>query len=101
MKLKVHAIYDEKSEAYLQPFFVLTNAEAIRIFQGELVSETSLICQHPQDFTLYQLAEYDNNSGEITNKKIDLGNGINYKKKAVEQIENNDSQMKLELVKEN
>lgn len=59
MILKVYTVYDSKAEAYLQPFFSQSKGVAIRSFQEAVRDEKSNISKYPEDFTLFELGEYD------------------------------------------
>ncbi|AXH76019.1 MAG: nonstructural protein [Microviridae sp.] len=57
MKLLVFTVYDSAVSAYLQPFFARTSGEAIRSFSD--ACREGPFAQHPMDFTLMLLGEYD------------------------------------------
>lgn len=65
MKLVICAVFDEKAQVFATPYFMENEAVAKRIFQGETVNNQSVIGNHPGDFSLYKMGEYDNVSGEI------------------------------------
>jgi len=50
---RIYSVHDSKSEAYLNPFYSRTKAEAIRAFQTECNNETSPFHLYPTDFTPY------------------------------------------------
>lgn len=82
MKLNVYSIYDSAATAYTQPFFMHNDGLAVRAFQGNVNTTDSNINLNPDQFTLFQIGTYDDNSGElisITPKS--LGNGLQYKEK--------------------
>ncbi len=55
----VYTVYDIKVKAYLQPFFLDTDAQAIRTF-GDLINDsTHQFGRHPEDYTLFKLCEFD------------------------------------------
>lgn len=62
-RLKVVAIYDSKAEAFLRPQMVRTRGEAIRILSDTVNKEDSLLHKHPGDFTLFEVAEFDERTG--------------------------------------
>jgi len=65
MKYKVFAIYDGAVEAYLNPFHLRSVAEAIRSVQ-DLVNDPKMrFHQHAADYTLYEVAEYDDCKGQF------------------------------------
>lgn len=81
MMLKVFTIYDCKAEAYNQPFFMSTKAQAIRAFQDEVNNPQSLISKHPGDYTLFEIGEYDDSTATLTchDAKINLGVALEMK----------------------
>lgn len=69
MLLKVFSIYDSATEAYNQPFFMLTKAEAIRAFTNMALDDNSNINKHSADYHLYYLGDYDNATGYVDQSK--------------------------------
>jgi len=65
MIMKVYSIYDSKVEAYMQPFFMQTKGQAIRALTDSLMDEKSQYAKHPQDFTLFELSDYDDSEGKF------------------------------------
>lgn len=80
--VKVFTVYDSKVETYLQPFQARTKGEAIRSFADAVMDQKSQISQHPEDFTLFEIATYDDTTGVYTSldAKISLGCAIEFKK---------------------
>lgn len=62
MITNVYSIYDSKSETYSKPFHMHNDAIAIRSATDLLKSQNSEIANHPEDFTLFLLGEWDDNS---------------------------------------
>ena len=81
-KLKVFCVYDSKVQAFMQPFFLRSNGEAIRSFADIANDPQSNVCRHPEDFSLMLLGEYDDETGSFTNEKAptNLGLASSYKK---------------------
>ena len=75
MKHKVFTVYDAKIEAYMSPFLMATKAQAIRTFGDTVNDEKNQRNKHPEDYTLFEIGEYDDNSGNYTmlSAKISLG----------------------------
>jgi len=80
MKTKVFAIYDSKIKAFMQPFFMLHQGQAIRGFQQLIQDKKTNVGQYPADFTLMQIGEFDEESGRLESleAKVDLGNALQY-----------------------
>lgn len=68
MKLVIVAVRDLKAEAYGRPIFVNAIGQAIRSFQDEVnrPDQQNEMNRHPEDFSLWHLGEYDDQSGLIT-----------------------------------
>lgn len=79
MELKAFSIYDVKAEAFNQPFFMLTEGEAIRGFQAELNNNDSMMRQYPHDYTLYMIGRFDNKDGKLTTELKDLGTAASHR----------------------
>jgi hypothetical protein len=60
MIYKIFSVYDSAAEAYLQPFFMPTKGEALRGFSEVVNDKNHQFGRHPDDYTLFELGEYDN-----------------------------------------
>lgn len=60
---KVFVVYDSKVEAYLKPMHFKTKGEAIRAVSNALEDEKTMFHKYPEDFTLFEVAEYDELTG--------------------------------------
>lgn len=67
MKFQVFAIYDEKAEAFMTPFYAPAIGMAVRNFQDQVNQAGSIIATHPSDFSIYHLGTFDNTSLEREN----------------------------------
>lgn len=67
MKLKVLAVRDRAVDAFAQPMFVPHIGSAIRSFGDEINNnrEGNPLYAHPDDYDLYDLGEYDDQTGRI------------------------------------
>ncbi len=73
------SVHDSKAEAYLPPWATPNPGMARRVFQDALTDPKHGFCQHPEDFTLFHIADWDEQTGElipVTNKS--LGNGVDF-----------------------
>ncbi len=69
MKQKIFTVLDSKAMAYLPPFFLPNEAVAKRIF-GDMVTDiTHQFGKHPEDFSMYYLGEFDDQSSIISEAK--------------------------------
>lgn len=81
MKSKIFCVYDSKVEAYLNPFYMATKGQAIRAITDTLADDNHQFSRHPEDFTLFELGEYDDSTGCMVmhDSKISLGNMLEFK----------------------
>lgn len=62
-KMKVFTIYDLKAGVHGRPFFLQSTGVAMRIFADMVNDREELVCRHPEDFILYDLGEFDEDTG--------------------------------------
>ena len=83
MLQKLYYIYDSKSESYTAPTVNPARGQAIRSFADAVNSkdQPSVLSQHPADFTLFEIGDFDPHSGVITlyDAKISVANGLDVK----------------------
>lgn len=63
MQLKAFSIRDAKSEVFNTPFFQKTHGEAERTFRQLVTNSESMPGKYPEDYDLYYLGEYDDQTG--------------------------------------
>lgn len=68
MKTKMFAVYDAKAKMFAVPFFMQTLGMALRAFQDITGDPNTMIARHPEDFTLYEIGEYDDSTAEVVAK---------------------------------
>ena len=56
---KIYTVFDHKAEAYLPPFYMQTKGTAIRSFTESCNDHTTTFHKYPEDFTLFELGEFD------------------------------------------
>ncbi len=66
MIIHLYTVYDQKAEAYLPPFTAQTIGVAIRMFDEMVNTKDHSFNKYPEDFTLFALGEYDDNTAIIT-----------------------------------
>lgn len=62
---KMFAVYDLKAVAYLQPFFSCNPGSAVRAFGDAVRDGKSPLSIHPEDYQLFELGTFDDNSGVL------------------------------------
>lgn len=63
MHLKAFSIRDQKGEIFHTPFFKKTHGEAERDFAQLVKDGQSTISKFPEDFDLYYVGDYDDQTG--------------------------------------
>jgi hypothetical protein len=68
MKLTLCTVKDRAADAYGRPMFVPSTGIAIRSFSDEInrQSEDNQMYNHSDDFDLYELGQFDDNTGLFT-----------------------------------
>lgn len=72
MKTVLVAVRDQKTVNFTQPVAVASRAAAVRSWGDQLNDPNNANqdqAKHPEDFSLWFLGEYDDNTGEITPAK--------------------------------
>lgn len=65
MKTQAFTIRDSKSEVFNSPWFAKTIGEAQRMFRELTLDSKSTINKYPEDFDLYHVGTYDDNTGKF------------------------------------
>ena len=80
---KVYIVYDSKSETYTAPSIHPARGQAIRSFADAVndKGQGSVLSTHPEDFTLFEIGEYDIKTGAFTlyDAKASVANGLDVK----------------------
>lgn len=63
---KVVSIYDLKACVFHRPICAVNTGAAMRDFGDATKDEKSILCTHPEDFQLYEIGEFDDNTGLVT-----------------------------------
>lgn len=63
MRLNVYTIFDSASQAYMRPFFMQSDGQALRSFTDIAQDADHDIGKHPEDYSLYRIGTYDDAKG--------------------------------------
>lgn len=77
---QIFAIYDNKAQAFMQPFYATNVGLALRIFADNVANPESIMHKHPNDFVIYQVGSFDDQTGEMINNEqnVNLGMAIDF-----------------------
>lgn len=64
--LVMFSIWDSKAEAYMQPFFAMNVAVAVRMWQEACQDEGSQFWRHSEDYTLFRVGSFDQAKGTVS-----------------------------------
>lgn len=64
--LRAYSIFDKKSTSFNTPFFGLNDEVAMRSFDDLIRDKRTLVGQHPEDFGLFYIGLFEQESGELT-----------------------------------
>lgn len=67
MLIKVFAILDTKTGIYSHPIFLPTVGAMMRAWVDHANDPRSSICKHPEDYTLFCIGDYDDQTGKFIN----------------------------------
>lgn len=82
------SVYDSKAESWSFPAQADNKASAIRMF-GDLVRDgRTLVGQHPEDFGLWIVGEFDTETGTILTQMSHLANGNDFAKVPADEVRN-------------
>lgn len=89
MRVKVYSIYDCKTEAYLQPIYAQSKGAVIRSFSEAVNDPKTNFAKYPEDFTLFELGDWDDLNAEFILHKtpISIGKAIEFKTQNVAKVE--------------
>jgi len=91
---KIFSIHDAAAKAYLAPFFLPEEQQAIRGFTGAVNDIEHAFGKWPKDYTLMVLGSFDDEKGTINTLQTQkpLGNGLSFV-----QNKHDENQIKLPL----
>lgn len=76
MKQKIFSVYDSKVNSYLNPFFTNHAGNALRDFERVANDIQTQVGQFPADFTLFEIGEFDTETGVISNYEAKKSLGL-------------------------
>ena len=62
----IYTVYDIKAQVFMNPMFTFNHEAAIRTFTDCVNQQDHAFYQHPEDYQLFFLGTYDQDTGKIT-----------------------------------
>ncbi|QXP08260.1 MAG: nonstructural protein [Arizlama microvirus] len=80
MKIQIFSVYDSKTKVYGQPNFLLNKGTALRAWQEAANDKQSNIGKYPADFTMFNIGEWDDETGTLTMHMVkeNLGSALEF-----------------------
>lgn len=80
MKLKMFSVFDAKASAFITPFFLPESGMAVRSFADCINQDGHAFNAHPEDYTLFELGNFDSKTSEVMvlDTPKSLGIGVEY-----------------------
>ena len=80
MNHNIYSVFDSKAEMYTLPFYQTNDSMALRLFSDWCNNPEHTFGKHPEDYTLFKIGYYEDNTGSITQDKIEsITNGLQTK----------------------
>ena len=70
MNLEIFSIFDDKARTFATPFFMQNDQMALRAFNDLVSDPNTTIARNPDDYKLYSVGTFDDQTGFITKKEI-------------------------------
>lgn len=105
MKKQMYAIYDSVAMVFLNPVSLTNDGDAVRWFAGIVNNkeEKSNITNHPEQFSIHRLLDYNDKTGHFEYSDADVDRGgatANYPKLLITGVECQQEQERKFTVKE-
>lgn len=65
MKINLYSVFDTASKLYARPFFLQSDAQAVRALTDVVADGEHEIGKHPEDYILFRIGMFDEEKGEL------------------------------------
>lgn len=88
-KLLLFSVYDSKADAFAAPFTMRSKGEALRGWMDVCNDKTTQMYKYPEDFSLMEIGEFDELTGEISKPlaPMNLGLAASFKRYGHEEMD--------------
>ena len=76
MNKGIYAIYDNKADTWMDPFYALNDATAKRTFADATNDERSMFNKHPTDFEMFHIGTWNDQKGTIKENETKQAMGM-------------------------
>lgn len=87
-KVKMYSPFDSKLQMWMQPMFFLHAGQAERQWRELANDPSTIVAKHPVDFILYQVGEFDDETGAVSpvHPPVQLMTALAAKNKPTEEL---------------
>ena len=71
MILNVYAIFDAATAAYMRPFFLQSDGQAVRVFSDIAMDGGHEVGKHPEDYSLVRCGTWNDQKCEFTQEQVE------------------------------
>lgn len=72
MKLNMYCVFDVAVGAYMRPFFMHSDGQAVRFFSDLAVDAEHEVAKHPQDYSLARVGVWDDQNGQTATEAVSI-----------------------------
>jgi hypothetical protein len=65
MELVMFSVYDKAVGAYMRPFFMQSDGQALRAFIDDCTAADSPVASHPEDYALFRVGRWYDSEGTL------------------------------------
>ncbi len=65
MRMNIYSVFDVASGAYMRPFFLMSDAQALRSFTDIATDREHEVGKHPEDYSLVRIGTFDDSKASL------------------------------------
>ena len=70
MNLSIYTIFDSAAGAYMRPFFLQSDGQAIRMFTDVATDPKHEVGRHPEDYSLCSIGIFNDANAQLIDQKV-------------------------------
>lgn len=98
MKHQIYSIYDSKAKGWWKPFYAVREGDVMRQWMDLANDKKHPIGQHPEDYSLFKIGEWDDDDCQLImlKEKVSIGVAIQFLKTDIPLGGNGQAKLKVE-----
>ncbi len=72
MKMNMYSIYDTATGAYMRPFFLQSDGQALRMFEDIVMDAEHEVGKHPEDYSVARIGLFNDQTAELTDENVEI-----------------------------